>query len=135
VPPVFALFGRFYGDVGKAKYMLEINWAPLVGAAVVRKKAWDRTPADARPAMLKAAADIGLRVKADGRKENDAAVEAMAKRGLTVQKVSPEVEAEWRAVAENVQDKIRGQIVPAATFDEAQRLLSEYRTAPEGKPK
>ena len=135
VPPVFALFGRFYGDVGKAKYMLELNWAPLVGAAVVRKSAWDRLPADARPALLKAAAEIGLKVKADGRKENEAAVEAMAKRGLIVQKVSPEVEGEWRAVAESVQGKIRGQIVPAPIFDEAQQLLKEYRASGGGKTK
>jgi len=49
----------------QAKYMLEVNWAPLVGAAVVRKQSWDRIPASAREGMLKIAADIGKKVKAD----------------------------------------------------------------------
>jgi len=130
-PPFFALAGQLDSQV---KYMLELNWAPLVGAAVVRKKSWDRVPAATQEALLKIAAEAGRQVKADGRAESESAVTAMAKRGLTVQKVTPDVEAEWRAVVEKVQDRIRGKIVPADMFDEAQRLLKEYRAAG-GKPK
>lgn len=126
MPPFFALAGRL--DL-QAKYMIELNWGPLVGAAVVRKKSWDRVPAEARDAMLKAAAAIGKEVKAAGRAESDSSVTAMAKRGLVVQKVTPAVEQEWRAMVERVQDKIRGKVVPAEMFDEAQRLLKEYRAA------
>jgi hypothetical protein len=59
----------------------------------------------------------------------------MVKRGLVVQKVSPEVEAEWVAVIAKVEDQIRGRLVPAEMFDEAQRLLKEYRAAGGAKPK
>src|SRR6185369_15398302 len=97
--PFFALAGQLDSQT---KYMLELNWAPLVGAAVVRKKSWGRVPADAREAMLKIAA---------------------------------EVEEEWRATVEKVQDQIRGKIVPADVFDEAQRLLQEFRSSAGGKPK
>jgi len=38
-------------------------------------------------------------------------------------------EEEWRAVIEKVQDQIRGKIVPADVFDEAQRFVKEYRAA------
>jgi TRAP-type C4-dicarboxylate transport system substrate-binding protein len=124
MPPFFALAGQLDAQ---AKYMLELNWGPLVGAAVVRKKSWDRVPEAARQEMLKAAAEIGKEVKAAGRAESDSSVAAMAKRGLTVQKVPPDVEAEWRAMVEGVNDKIRGKVVPAEMFDEAQRLLKEYR--------
>jgi hypothetical protein len=86
--------------------------------------------------MLHAAAEIGKQVKAAGRAESDTSVSAMvSKHGLKVQKVSPEVDAEWRAVVEKVQDKIRGKIVPADVFDEAQRLLKEFREGAGGKPK
>jgi len=34
-----------------------------------------------------------------------------------------------------VQDQIRGRIVPADMFDEAQRLLKEHRAAGGAKPK
>jgi TRAP-type transport system periplasmic protein len=125
VPPFFALAGQL--DT-QAKYMLELNWAPLVGAAVVRKKSWDRVPVSAREQMLKAADEIGVKVKADGRAENGAAVAAMQKRGLRVQTVSPEIAAEWQKVLEGLQDGIRGKIVPTDVYDEAQAALKEYRS-------
>jgi len=124
--PIFALAAQLDGQ---AKHMLELNWAPLVGAAVVRKKAWDRVPAETREALLKIAAETGQQVKAAGRAESDAAVAAMVKRGLKVEKVTPEVDAEWRAVLDKVQDHIRGKIVPADMFDAAQNCLKEYRSA------
>ena len=129
-PPFFALAGQL--DT-QAKYMLEVNWGSLVGACVVRKKSWDRVPAEAREAMLKVAAEIGKQVKAAGRAESETAVAAMTRRGLVVRKVTPEVEAEWRAMVESVQDKIRGKIVPADMFDETQRLLKEYRAGKTAK--
>ncbi len=130
--PIFALAAQLDSQ---AKYMLEINWGPLVGALVVHKKTWDRVPAADREAMLKIAGETGRQVKAAGRAESDAAVAAMVKRGLVVQKVSPEVEAEWRAVIDKVKDQIRGKIVPADMFDEAQRLLKEHRAADQAKAK
>src|ERR1035437_1856108 len=124
--PIFALAAQLDSQ---AKYMLELNWAALVGAAVVRKKTWDRVQPAAREAMLKIAAETGQQVKAAGRAESDAAVAAMVKRGLQVQKGTPEVEAEWRAVINKVQDQIRGKVVPADLFDEAQRFVKDYRAA------
>jgi TRAP-type transport system periplasmic protein len=134
-PPVFANFTRLDADAGHAKYMLELNWGPLVGAAVVRKKSWDRVPPDLQAAMSKIAAEAGLKVKAEGRAENERSVAAMVKRGLVVQPVSPEVEAEWRAAMDKVNDKIRGQIVPAEMYDEAQRLIREFRARGAGASK
>jgi TRAP-type transport system periplasmic protein len=122
--PIHALASQLDAQ---AKYMLEINWGPLVGAAVVHKKSWDRIPPQFRDEMLKVATETGKQVTAAGRAESEQAVAAMVKRGLQVQKVTPEVEAEWRAVIEKIQDKIRGHVVPADAFDEAQRLLKEYR--------
>jgi len=124
LPPFFVLAGQLDAQ---AKYMLEVNWAPLVGAAVVRKQSWDRVPASAREAMLKIAVEIGRKVKADGRAENEVSVAAMVRRGLHVQKVTPEVEAEWRAIIDKIEGQIRGKIVPAEMFDEAQKVLKEYR--------
>jgi len=118
-----------------ARHMLEINWGPLVGAAIVHKKSWDRVPAQFKDEMLKIAADTGKEVTAAGRAESDRAVAAMVKRGLQVHKLTPEVQAEWRAVIEKIQHKIRGHVVPADAFDEAQRLLEEYRARRESGTK
>ncbi len=130
--PIFALAAQL--DT-QAKHMLEINWGPLVGAAVVHKKSWDRVPAAAREAMLKIAQETGRSVTAAGRAENDAAVAAMVKRGLVVHKLTPEAEDEWLETVDKVKDQIRGKIVPADMFDEAQRLLKEYRAGGGAKPK
>jgi TRAP-type C4-dicarboxylate transport system substrate-binding protein len=133
VPPIFALFGQLYTDLGKAKYMLEINWAPLVGALVVRKEALDKLPEATRAEMIKIAAEAGKSIKLNGRAENEKAVEAMVKRGLTVTRLTPETEAEWRATAEKAYPKIRGDMVPADVFDEAMKLIQEYRRRPANK--
>jgi TRAP-type C4-dicarboxylate transport system substrate-binding protein len=122
--PIFALAAQLDNQ---AKYMLELNWAPLVGAAVVRKKTWDRVPAPLRTTLLEIAAETGRQVKTAGRAESDAAVAAMVKRGLTVTPVTPQVDAEWRQVIDGLRDQIRGKIVPAEMFDAAQEALKSYR--------
>ena len=124
--PIYALAAQLDSQV---KYMLELNWGPLVGAAVVHKKTWDRIPAAAREAMLKIAEETGQQVKTAGRAESDAALAALVKRGLVVQKVTPEVAEEWRVMIDKVQDQIRGKIMPADLFDESQRIVKEYRAA------
>jgi len=129
--PIFALAVQLDSQ---AKYMLELNWGPLVGAVVVHKKTWDRIPAAAREAMLKIAEETGLQVKAAGRAESDAALAALVKRGLVVQKVTPEVAEEWRTMIDKVQGEIRGKIVPADVFDESQRVVKECRAAGGAKP-
>jgi TRAP-type transport system periplasmic protein len=132
MPPFFALAGQLDRQAG---YMLELNWSPLIGGAVVRKKSWARVPPEMRESLLKVAAETGKQIKADGRAENESSVAAMAKRGLKVQKVSPEVELEWRATVEKIQDQVRGKTVSAELFDETQRLLEEYRATSGGKLK
>ncbi len=124
LPPVFALATQV--DT-RAPYMLELNWAPLVGACVIRKDTWERIPAATRAELLKSAAQAGLEIKKNGRKEADEAVAAMVKRGLKVTKVTPALETQWRAAAEKAYPMIRDKVVPADVFDEALRLIREYR--------
>ena len=128
-PPVFALASQIDG---RAPHMLELNWAPLIGACIVRRQAWEKIPADTRAKLLEASAAAGKEIKANGRRESDESVAAMEKRGLKVTRVTPEIEAAWRAEAEAVYPKIRGKLVPADVFDEALRFIREYR-ANQGK--
>jgi TRAP-type C4-dicarboxylate transport system substrate-binding protein len=124
VPPIFALTAQLDK---RAPYMLDLNWAPLVGAFVIRKQTWDQLPPETQAALRAAAVIAGQKIKADGRKEADDAVITMQKRGLKVTPVPPELEAEWRTMAEAAYPQIRGNIVPADIFDETMRLLKEYR--------
>lgn len=129
LPPFYAMAAQVDS---RAPYMLDLNWAPLVGAMVVRKETWEKIPAATREKLLESAASAGAEIKAAGRREMDESVVAMEKRGLKVSRITPEIEAEWRAVSEAVYPKIRGKLVPEDIFDETMRLLSEYRAQPRG---
>ncbi len=124
--PTYALAGQFYR---RAKYMIEVNWAPLLGATVVTRKAWDRFTARDREFILESAAEAGRAIKTQSRLEAEQSVEAMKKRGLVVQEVGPEIQARWEAAAEEFYPKIRGSMVPEDIFDEVQRFIREYRQA------
>ncbi len=122
--PLLALASQWFG---LAPYMLDLKWAPLVGATVVTRAAWERVPEQARPSLLEAAAAAGMGLRDDIRSANDQAIEAMKKRGLTIVPLTPDVETAWRKAAEGAYPRIRGPIVPTAMFDEVRRLRDEYR--------
>src|SRR6187397_3065632 len=106
------------------KHMLELNWAPLVGATVVTKSAWDGVPPAMRDELLKIAADTGNRMREASRQENEQAVAVMqAKSGLQVHAVSAALEAEWRQFAEAIYPRLRGSMVPAEMFDRARQRV------------
>ncbi len=127
VPPMYALASQM---ATSARFMLELNYVPLVGGAVITRKAWDAIPQSTRPALLKAAREAGGQMRVRNRAESDQAVEAMKKRGLAVQPVTPQLAAEWRKLGEDAASRIRGAIVPADMFDMVTRLLAEYRARP-----
>lgn len=122
--PFYALVGQFYGQVPN---MLDLNWVPLVGAVVVTRKAWDTMSPAGRKALREAADAAASQLRIASRRENEQSVEAMKKRGLKMQRVTPEIEAEWRKLAEQTYPMIRGPMVPAELFDEVLRILEDYR--------
>jgi len=122
--PFWALTMQYYPH---APYMLDLKWAPMVGALVVTRQLWRTMAPAARDVLRQAGRDMGAELRALGRRENAASVELMRQRGLNVQTVDPTLEAEWRRFAEQVYPLIRGRMVPAELFDSVRRLLDEYR--------
>jgi TRAP-type C4-dicarboxylate transport system substrate-binding protein len=76
---------------------------------------------------VRSAQEAGELIQTRSRQESTEAIEAMKKRGLQVHPVPPELEREWRDMVAQLYPKIRGSIVPAATFDAVQKLVAEYR--------
>jgi TRAP-type transport system periplasmic protein len=56
--PYFALATQIYNS---APYMLDLNWAPIVGALVVTRKAWDEMTPQTQVAVRKAGVEGPVR--------------------------------------------------------------------------
>jgi TRAP-type C4-dicarboxylate transport system substrate-binding protein len=126
--PYFALATQIYNT---APHMLEINWAPIVGALVVTRKAWDEMTPETQRALRQAGEKAGVQLRQKARQEVQESVDAMQKRGLTVHKPNAQQMQEWNDLAEKLYPRIRGTMVPAETFDEVMAHLKTYRA---GKP-
>jgi TRAP-type C4-dicarboxylate transport system substrate-binding protein len=129
VPPQVAVISQFFNH---AKNMTDVQWQMLLGATVVSKAAWEKIPADIRPALIEATRESGQKLRDEVRRTGTRDVEAMKKRGLNVVAVDAKGLDLWRKTAEGVYPKIRGGIVPADAFDEAMRYRDEYRKQASG---
>jgi TRAP-type C4-dicarboxylate transport system substrate-binding protein len=109
--------------------MLEINWAPIVGAFVITKKSWADMSPEVKKVLRASSDKAGQVIRNQARKEVEEAVDAMKKRGLQVNKPNEEQLKEWRILSESLYPRIRGKMVPAETFDEVFAHLKTYRAA------
>lgn len=66
-------------------------------------------------------------MRAKARQEVDEAVDAMKKRGLTVNQPNAAQIKEWNTLADGLYPRIRGKLVPAEQFDEVVRHLKDFR--------
>ena len=112
-------------------YMLEIGLAPVIGATVVSRRAWNKVSAADRPKLLQSAGALDQRLRATVPAQDAFAVLLMRQQGLTVTKANP---AEWRKEAESLYATMRGQIVPADIFDLATRERDRFRQRPRPAP-
>src|SRR5207245_6696572 len=63
--PFWALTLQLYPQ---APYMLDLDWAPMVGAVVVTRKAWEAMTPAGRQALAKAGAEMGAELRALSRR-------------------------------------------------------------------
>lgn len=121
--PLAALSFQWYRHI---PYMLDLNIAPLVGATVVSTKTWSSITEADRAAMLASGHEVAQRLAEEIPGKDEAAVEEMAKRGLTVVRAaSADQERAWRSVAAAFADGMRAEMVPREIFD----VALEYRDA------
>ena len=92
-PPLFAMLERSYEE---AKNMVNIRWAPLVGATIISERGWNTIPAELQPEMLEAAKKSGEKLRDEIRRLDRDAVVQMKKRGLNVIEPDPATLADWR---------------------------------------
>ncbi|MCH7630298.1 MAG: TRAP transporter substrate-binding protein DctP [Proteobacteria bacterium] len=124
--PVAALSFQWFGQ---AKNMMAMKWAPLTAAVVISTRAWERIPEDLRPEIMAAAQRAGDKAKIQIRSLEAEAIAAMEGYGLTVNQVTPEMAAEWRAEIEATYPKLLGKSIPEDIYNQVAALLEEYRGA------
>jgi len=125
-PPVAALAFQWFG---LAKNMTDLRWAPLLGATVMTNAAFNEIPNEAKPLLVKSAANASQRFRNEIRGLSIDAVEVMKKHGLVVHPVPPAVALQWENRARSGYAKIIGRVVPPNMFAEVERLRGEYRAA------
>jgi TRAP-type transport system periplasmic protein len=128
-PPLVALSNQWFGG---AKNMLDVPFAELVGATVISKDVWDTIPAPVQKEMMQSARTAGVALREEIRKSEASSIPLMQQFGLNVVHADPKAVAEWRALAEGIWPKLRGQAVPADLFDQVKRLRDEYRKTHHG---
>jgi TRAP-type C4-dicarboxylate transport system substrate-binding protein len=124
VAPLWALVGQFDRVT---RYMLPINWVPIVGATVFRKQRFDALRPEVRDAVMTAARAGAEKLRAHRALQDAESIRAMQARGLTVQAMTPEIEHVWGEVARAAWPQVRGSMVPAELFDKVRASLDAYR--------
>jgi TRAP-type transport system periplasmic protein len=130
VPPTAALAYQWFGI---SKYMLDIKIAPVVGATVVSRAAWERIDPSLRPVLLHDSELVGARLRDRIRSLDGEAITAMRNRGLQVVTPTPELQQQWRDAATAIYPKVRGGLIPAADFDQVVALVRERRGGGAGR--
>jgi TRAP-type C4-dicarboxylate transport system substrate-binding protein len=124
MPPYLALLMQVFRD---AKYMLDVDVAPLFGALVVTNSTWNKISAADQAVMLASSKVAQTRLLGEAMKLDETSIATMKTRGLTVTTPDPKALASFRAEADRLVATIKGTLVPADIYDLAQRERDAYR--------
>lgn len=120
-PPLAALSFQWYKQT---PHMLDVGLAPIVGATVLTKRAWDGVSAADRAKVMDIAAGVEKQLQVDVPKQDALAVTLMGSQGL---KVSKATGPEWQQLADALAKNMRGEMVPHDIFDLAVKERDAFR--------
>lgn len=109
-------------------HMLELGFAPLIGATVMTRRGWEQLSAADQQAILEVSqqAAAGFRVEVPA--QDAAAIAEMEQRGLTVERIDdPRALQDWHAAAAEFAANMRDTFVPPDIYDLALAARQEYR--------
>jgi len=112
-----------------APNMLDVPWAPLMGATIITKDTWNSIPAEFHGPFMEAALRNGADIQSEIRRQDTKAVSVMQKYGLVVNSTTEAQRQGWEQVAMKSWPVVRTKMVPPDVFDRAKALVEEYRKA------
>ena len=113
-------------------HMLGLGLAPLPGAVVVTKAAWEKLSAADRQALAAAAAEAAKKLAAEVPRYDADSIVEMKKRGLAVVEISAAEQEVWRKAAEDFARGAREGQVPPEILDAARTAVATSRAGAGG---
>ncbi len=110
---------------GLAPNMLGLKVAPFLGAIVITDSAWRRIPDSMKDELLAAADAVSAKIEDEVHALEAEAIATMERFGLTIQELTPEMEAAWAADVERYSDAMLGVFEPEMTA-RVRELLREF---------
>ncbi len=123
-PPAVAISLQWFTRV---KYMTDVPLIYLVGAVVMKKKAFEGIPTDLQDLLLTQFQIHLMTLKEILRSQNQEAIKVMEKHGVTVVKPSRENVEEFKQVSNQAIQHISGKTFSKAVFEEATQHLAAFR--------
>lgn len=122
-PPLVALSLQWFRQLG---YQLDTPIAPLVGATVMARTAWEALSEADRAVILRHAERAERRYEREVPVQESRAIAAMEERGLTRTSMNT-FRDEWDALAAAMAADFRATLVPADVYDLAVQARDEVR--------
>jgi len=88
-------------------YMIEMPWAPMMGAIIVSKRAWKKVPESLRPQLKAIAKEKSLRLDLEMLRLESQAISEMQKRGLTLVKPDAQQTKQWQSLTKTAYPKFK----------------------------
>ena len=130
--PLAALSLQWYRQT---PYMLDMGIAPLVGATVITKSAWNKISAEDQAKILEASSRAAQAFEVEIPAQDAAAISEMQKRGLKViAPTDPATQRGWTNAAEEFATHFSEAFMPPEIYAMARKARDEFRarkTAPE----
>ena len=112
----------------RTKHIYNAPIADSMGAVLVSRKAFDSIPEADRKVLLEVSARHLKRLGELSRRENEEALAAMQKQGLTLSaKASPEVMKRYEELGRQARRELVGKLYPAELLDRVEKALADRR--------
>lgn len=112
----------------RVKFVSDPPMACAAGAVLVSRKAWDQIPAQFQPKVKEIARRKLRQLTAASRKDNQTALDAFVKAGITRVRPASDAEAQkFEGIGVKVQDKLTGNLIDPKLLEKARQLVRARR--------
>jgi TRAP-type C4-dicarboxylate transport system substrate-binding protein len=115
--PVMAYASQWFAFT---PYMIDMPWAPMLGAIIVSKRAWQKVPEPLRPQLKSIAEQKSLRLDIEMQRLETQAISEMQKRGLTLIKPDDQQFKQWQSLTKTALTEFKSKNnIPDEWFETA----------------